>query len=87
MIAFPVYRKYPHNRTYFKIYSETEFEEIQLIGKYYQIKLNKATILPDRNFIYDMLHDYQNNWIEISAEEYVQFFQQCQKNLTEIKSS
>ena len=87
MIAFPVYRKYPHNRTYFKIYSETEFEEIQLIGKYYQIQLNKATILPDRNFIYDMLHDYQNNWIEISAEEYVQFFQQCQKNLTEIKSS
>jgi hypothetical protein len=47
------------------------FEEIQLIGSQ-KIKFQKQIqILPDRNFIYDLVYDYENFAVEISEEEYL----------------
>lgn len=71
-IVYPQYRKYSHERTYFKIISESEWEEIQIMGSKYHIQRFKATILPDRNYIYDLTFDYKNNWLEIDADEYEQ---------------
>jgi hypothetical protein len=69
-VNYPQYRKYPNERGYFKIISIDEWEEIQVIGSNYKLHCFKASILPDRNFIYDLTFDYKNNWLEIEAEEY-----------------
>jgi hypothetical protein len=70
MFNYPQFRKYPHERTYFKIISKDEWEEIQIMGAKHSIHKFKATILPDRNYIYDLTFDYENNWVEIKEEEY-----------------
>ena len=69
-ITYPQYRKYRNNKSYFKIFSSNEFEEIQLLGTKKSIHLFKAKILPDRNFIYDMTFDHENSWLKIESEEY-----------------
>lgn len=69
-VNYPIYRKYAHERTYFKVISDSEWEEIHIMGRNYSVHQFKATILPERNYIYDLTHDYQNNWIAIEANEY-----------------
>lgn len=83
-IRFPIYRKYPHNRTFFKITAKDEFEELQLIGKHFSIHQIKAKILPDRNFIYDLIYDFKNNWEEISEADYNEMIAFCEKNFKRI---
>lgn len=70
IVSYPQYRKYPHNRSYFKVISSNEWEEIQVMGNKCSIHQFKATILPDRNYIYDLTFDYTNNWLEITESEY-----------------
>ncbi len=67
---YPQYRKYPHERTYFKIISTTEWEELHISGTKIDVHSFTAKILPDRNYIHDLTFDYQNNWILIEEEEY-----------------
>lgn len=69
-ITYPQYRKYPHGRTYFKIISKDEWEEIQVMGSTLSIHQFKVAILPDRNYIYDLTFDYEKNWVKITEEEY-----------------
>lgn len=70
---FPQYRKYKNGKSYFKITSTEEFEEYQLqfgrIEKHYF----KASILPDRNFIADMLVDYHDHWEKVDEEDLQHF--------------
>lgn len=54
---FPVYRKYKNNKHFFKIISNEEFDEISFIGTKPILINHKAKILPDRNFIQDLLQD------------------------------
>ncbi len=68
--TFPQYRKYANNQNYFKIVSISEFEEISFIGKKAIVTKHIATILPDRNFITDLLHDVENTCVVCSKEEY-----------------
>jgi hypothetical protein len=69
-ISFPQYRKYKNEKSYFKVTSRTEWEEIQLIGSKYLLNHYTVKILPDRNLVHDMLFDYEANWIKIDANEY-----------------
>lgn len=69
-MQFPVFRKYKNNKHFFKIISNDEFEELSFIGKKIIITLHKATILPDRNFISDLLHDIGNTAELATEEEY-----------------
>ncbi len=71
MVTYPQYRKYPNNRAYFKILSETEWEEIQVIGSKCLLHKFSVKIMPDRNYIYDMTFDYENNWEQIEEQEYM----------------
>ena len=71
-ITYPQYRKYSNNKSYFKIISTDEFEEIQVLRTKKRTHLFKAKILPDRNFIYDMTFDYAKSWVKIEEEEYNQ---------------
>ena len=68
-LLFPQYRKYKNNKHFFKIVSHTEFEEISFIGNKKIIHTTVAKILPDRNFIADLLNDIGMSEI-IAAVEY-----------------
>ena len=70
-ITFPVYRKYLNDSSFFKIASLEEFEEIKKDPSGYKLYKFKAKILPDRNYIQDMLFDYKLNWKEIEEEEFI----------------
>ena len=69
-INYPQFRKYKNEKTYFKIFSGNEWEEIQLIGSQYKVQQYKVSIFPDRNFLHDLTFEYQNNWQKIEEEEY-----------------
>ena len=69
-IQYPTYRKYKNNKNFFKIINENEFEEISFIGNKAIIIKHLAKILPDRNFISDLLHDLGNTSVLSNQEEY-----------------
>lgn len=68
-INFPVYRKYKNSKSYFKIISPKEFEEIQIIGSKKIVHLIKATQLPEMNQVYDLVYD-KDIALEIKDTEY-----------------
>ena len=67
---FPVYRKYKNNKNFFKIINENEFDEINFIGSKTVVTKHIAKILPDRNFISDLLNDIGNTSELSNQEEY-----------------
>lgn len=68
-INFPVYRKYRNGKSYFKISSRHEFEEIQLIGSKKIKNHIIASQLPEMNHIYDLVYNKELA-LEVSVEEY-----------------
>ncbi len=79
------YRKYKNSQSYFKIAGTEEMEELKLMGRYFKLYHIKATILPERVFIADLLEQYQEFAEAITAEEYGQQILWCQQNLEELK--
>ena len=69
-IVFPTFRKYSNNKNFFKIINENEFDEISFIGNKAIVTKHIVKILPDRNFISDLLHDIGNTCEIITKEEY-----------------
>jgi len=76
-LIFPVYRKYSNNKSYFKVFDTNSFEEIQVLGSNYWVHHFEAKILPDRNFIKDLIDLEGGGWLEISEEAYNQFKEKC----------
>jgi len=72
-IDFPQYRRYKNHRSYFKINSFEEFEEYKYIGKKLEYYLIKVKILPDRNYLNDLLFHYENYWEKIDAATFQKF--------------
>ena len=83
-MTFPVYRKYEHNRNFFKIISEKEFIELQIIGKKYHINEFTAKIFPDFTLISDMIKLENNHWLEMNKEEFETEFNKATTNLTKL---
>lgn len=69
-INFPLYRKYKNHKRFYKIINKREFEEIQIIGSRSVIHHIHAKILPDFNFINDLISDYEAFAEVCSEEEY-----------------
>ncbi len=69
-ITYPQYRKYPNEKSFFKIISPTQFEEIQILGNKTTLHYFDAKILPDKNFVYDLTFNFSDHWIECDAQEY-----------------
>ena len=67
---FPIYRKYPNNKSFFKIVDIDYFEEIKVTGRLFEIHQFKAKILPDRNFIKDMISMDDDYWVDSTSEEF-----------------
>jgi hypothetical protein len=76
-MSFPQYRKYPNNKSYFKITSDNHFEEIAVIGSKYSVNEFSAKIFPDFTFIKDMLDNRDNRWVVISSAEYDSVLKIC----------
>lgn len=76
---FPIFRKYSNNKSFFKVFDADSFEEIQVMGSNYWIYSFVAKILPDRNFIKDMIEMEGGGWIEISERTYNAFKENCEK--------
>jgi len=68
---FPVYLKFENEKHFFKILSDSEFEEITVIGNKYDIFLFKAEIYPDKVRIQEMIKNETNYWVPIAEEEYL----------------
>ena len=69
-IVFPQFRKYPNEKAYFKIISEKEWEEIQIMGNRFTHHKFIAKIFPDHNYLHDMTHDFEKYWLRIDENEY-----------------
>ncbi len=86
MTEFPQYRKYPNEKAFFKITSETVFEELTILGKNYGLMQVEAKNFLDRHLINDMIGLMGNNWIAIGADEYESKLKYCQENFNLMKS-
>lgn len=69
-VDFPLYRKYANNHAFFKVISNELFEEVKKTPKGYSLHMFEVKILPDRNFINDLIANLELHWVEISREEY-----------------
>lgn len=67
---YPLYRKYSNHKHYFKINRVDEFEELVLIGERVIHSIKKVTILPDRNFISDLIHASFEGIIASNEQEF-----------------
>ena len=80
---FPIYLKYKQHQTYFKIISLSEFQELRLLGNYFNLSNHVAKILPDRNFIADLLEDNGERLESITSSEFEEVVKQCYQNKIE----
>ena len=84
-VVFPLYRKYPDGKTYFRIDSYAYFEEVKVMGGYYQLYHYQAEKLPDRNLIADMVELKDGFWATTSKEEFDHFKRYCREQLKELR--
>ena len=69
-ISFPVFRKYEGDFSFFKITSPNSFIELKDMGDRETLFTFKAKILPDFQFITDMINFHNNHWIDCSESEF-----------------
>lgn len=80
-ITYPVYRKYPHNKTFFKVTSDNRFEELNIMGNKYSLHEFEARVHPDRMYIFDLVHNYHEHYMQIDGNEYEQMLDHCKRKL------
>jgi len=80
---FPIYRKYSHDKTYFRINSKENFDELIIIGSYYIYRNQQALILPEFIMIVDMIDNLNNHWLPISESEFEEKLSYCRSELSE----
>lgn len=68
---FPMYRKYINGASIFEILSPEEFREVQVIGHFYEIHHIKASILPERNYLIDLINNEDGYYLEMSRDEFL----------------
>ncbi len=83
-MEYPIYRKYYNNKSYFKVLGPSSFVEVQVLGRYYSEHHFEAKILPDRNYIADMIAMAGGGWEEITAAEYEAFMNICRQELEKV---
>ena len=75
-LAFPQYRKYTNDSSFFKIHSREYFEEVKKMPGGMRLYSFQARILPDRHYIMDMLECAHGSWSVISEKEYLTALQE-----------
>ncbi len=72
-MRFPQYRKLKNNKSYYVIHSDHYFTEYQREANSIKRFDFEVKILPDRNYIQDMLNRPEPYWDCISKEEFEAF--------------
>jgi len=80
---FPIFLKYKQHATYFKINALNSFDELRILGNYFNLTTHVATILPDRVFIADLLEDKGQRLEPITKHEFEDVLELCYKNKIE----
>lgn len=78
---FPIFRKYNHGKTFFKINSKENFDELNIIGSFYIYRNQQAQIYPEFTMIIDMIENLNNNWESISESEFDEKLEECKLTL------
>jgi hypothetical protein len=82
---FPIYLKYKKHPTYFKITAVNKFEELRILGNYFNLSKHEASILPDRVFIADLLEDKGERLERITKHEFEDVLEFCyQKRIEKV---
>ena len=76
--GFPQYRRYKNENSFFRIDSETVFEEVRRFGEKWIIEKHVSHNFADRNFINDLLYHFTDFADEISSSDYEQVAQHAQ---------
>lgn len=82
---FPLFRRYMHGNTYYRINSQENFDELMVIGKFYVYKNFQARILPEYQLIIDLLDNTENRWESIEEKDFDEKLNYCIENLKEKK--
>lgn len=72
-MEYPQYRKYKNNLSYFKIDGPDSFTEWKKSVDHWERFDIKAKILPDRNYIQDMLVDFELYWDKLTQAQFEEF--------------
>ncbi len=80
-VEFPQYRKLSNSKSYYKILSPSEFQEIQVMEKRYAVYTLQAKILPERNLVADLIEASTDQYIAIPQSEYEEYLEYCQREL------
>jgi len=80
---FPIYRKYNHDNTYFKINSKENFDELMIVGSFFIFRNQQAQILPEYTMIIDMIENANNNWLAITKDDFEFKLSYCNNELNE----
>lgn len=80
---FPLFRRYTHGNTYYRINSKDKFDELMVIGKFYVLKSFQAKILPEYQLIVDLIDNVDNRWETIAEKDFDIKLEFCKNNLNE----
>lgn len=69
-MEFPIFRKYFNAKSYFKIISDKEFEEVQKVGNQKHFMTIKAEQFPEMLRIKDMIDCKDGMWLVSTEQEY-----------------
>ena len=72
-MEFPQFRKYKNGQSYFRVNSNSSFIEYKLNGNRIEKHTFEVKILPDRNYLNDMLYSFENHWDRLSDSEWKTF--------------
>jgi len=82
---FPIFRRYKHGNTFYRINSVENFDELMIIGMYFVFTNHQANILPEYQMIIDLLDNAGNRLENIDVEVFEAKLDFCKKNLKEKK--
>ena len=80
---FPLFRKYNHDNTYFKINSKENFDELNIVGSFFMFRNQQAQIFPEFALIIDMIENANEHWVSISEAEFEEKMNKCKTELKE----
>ncbi|MFB6257945.1 MAG: hypothetical protein ABEH38_04565 [Flavobacteriales bacterium] len=86
-MEFPVYRKYPNEKHFFRIRSETSFDELFIMGSRFGWREKEAEKHPDLLLIQDMLAMKDGTWLASSREEFEDKLEECRRERKPLQSS
>jgi hypothetical protein len=79
LTKFPLYRKYSNDKSYFKVESESEFIQLQVIGK--KVIESRITVVqyPERLLISDLIQAEEPHILMISETDFFDQFEKVQR--------